>query len=305
MLHVLAVTLPVFGLIGLGFGARLVNLVSERAGTGLSEFVFVIAIPALIFKTLTGADLPQDQPWGYWLSYFAGVAVVWALGMAGARRWFGQTGVAAVVAGFTTGQSNTVLVGIPLILEAYGPAGAAPLFLLIAVHLPVNLAAATLLAEGSGTHWSIIARQLATSPILLAILAAGAARLLELPQPDLLRSLVAMLGAAATPCALFAMGVALHRFGLRRDLGLASLVTALKLILHPLIVLALARYVFTMPPVWVGVAVLFAASPCGINAYLFAERYRAGVALASSAIALSTAAAAVTTAFWLAVLGVS
>jgi malonate transporter and related proteins len=52
------------------------------------------------------------------------------------------------------------------------------------------------------------------------------------------------------------------------------------------------------------VAVLFAASPCGINAYLFAERYRAGVAVASTAIALSTAVAAVTTALWLAVLGI-
>ncbi len=119
MHHVLAITLPVFGLIGLGFIARVVNLVGDRAGAGLSEFVFAIAIPALIFKTLTGAELPHEQPWGYWISYFAGVAIVWALGMAAARRWFGQTGVAAVVAGFTTGQSNTVLVGIPLILEAY------------------------------------------------------------------------------------------------------------------------------------------------------------------------------------------
>jgi malonate transporter and related proteins len=304
MLHVLSITLPVFGLIGLGFGARVINLVSERTGGGLSEFVFTIAVPALIFKTLTAAELPQDQPWGYWISYFAGVAVVWALGMAAARRWFRHQGVAVVVAGFTTGQSNTVLVGIPLILEAYGPAGAAPLFLLIAVHLPLNLAAATLLAEGRQAHWRMILRQLVTSPILLAIAAAVVARLIDLPQPAFVQSLIAMLGAAATPCALFAMGTALHQFGLREGLGLAGVITILKLIVHPLIVLVLATQVFAMPPVWAGVAVLFAASPCGINAYLFAERYRAGVAIASTAIALSTAAAAVTTALWLAVLGI-
>jgi predicted permease len=59
-----------------------------------------------------------------------------------------------------------------------------------------------------------------------------------------------------------------------------------------------------MPPAWVGVAVLFAACPSGVNAYLFAERYGEGVALASSAIALSTALGVVTTLLWLQVLGV-
>jgi predicted permease len=58
-----------------------------------------------------------------------------------------------------------------------------------------------------------------------------------------------------------------------------------------------------MPPVWAGVAVLFAACPCGVNAYLFAERYRQGMADASSAIALSTALSLFTTIFWLSWLG--
>jgi malonate transporter and related proteins len=72
---------------------------------------------------------------------------------------------------------------------------------------------------------------------------------------------------------------------------------------HPALVLLLATSVFAMPPVWVGVAVLFAACPCGINAYLFAERYNTGVADASSAIALSTLLSMGTIALWLWVLG--
>ena len=59
-----------------------------------------------------------------------------------------------------------------------------------------------------------------------------------------------------------------------------------------------------MPPVWAGVAVLFASCPSGINAYLFAERYNEGVALASSAVTLSTILALGTTLLWLYVLGV-
>ena len=69
---------------------------------------------------------------------------------------------------------------------------------------------------------------------------------------------------------------------------LPALISILKLVVHPLIVLLLARYVFAVPPVWAGVAVLFASCPSGINAYLFAERYGEGVALASSSVCLST-----------------
>ena len=76
---------------------------------------------------------------------------------------------------------------------------------------------------------------------------------------------------------------------------LPTLISVLKLVVHPLIVLVLATQVFEMPPVWAGVAVLFASCPSGINAYLFAERYGEGVALASSAVALSTALALGTT----------
>jgi predicted permease len=64
------------------------------------------------------------------------------------------------------------------------------------------------------------------------------------------------------------------------------------------------RYVVTLPPVWAGVAVTFAAMPCGINAYLLAERYQAGVPGTAGAVSLSTGLAVLTVSLWLWVLGV-
>jgi len=72
---------------------------------------------------------------------------------------------------------------------------------------------------------------------------------------------------------------------------------------HPLLVFGLTR-VLPMPPVWAGVAVVFAAMPCGVNAYLLATHYRAGVASAASAVSLSTLISLFTITFWLYVLGV-
>jgi malonate transporter and related proteins len=301
----LAIVLPVFGLIAIGYGARLLRLASDRTGEGLSDFVFTLAVPCLIFKTLARADIPAVQPWGYWISYFVGVAMVWAIAMFAAHRFFGLSGTAAVVAGFSAGQANTVLVGIPMILKAYGEEGAVPLFLLVAVHLPVTMTAATVMAEGRRASPLALLRRLATHPIVIAILSGALLRPLAPSVPAPLFQVVDMIAAAAVPCALVAMGIALYRYGMGAGWKLPVLITALKLVAHPLIVLVLATAVFDMPRAWAGVAVLFASCPSGINAYLFAERYGEGVAIASSALALSTAAALGTTILWLQILGVS
>ena len=305
MLASLAIVLPVFGLIGVGYIARQIGLVTDRAGEGLSEFVFTLAVPCLIFRTLATAEIPPVQPWGYWIAYFTGVAVVWALASLASQRLFGVGGTASVVAGFAAGQANTVLVGIPMILKAYGSEGAVPLFLLIAVHLPVTMTLATILAEGRNTSPLAILNRLVRHPIIVAIVLGSVCRPLAGRIPAPAWQVVEMIGGSAVPASLVGMGIALQRYGLQAGWKLPTLIAGLKLVVHPLIVFVLATQVFAMPRAWAGVAVLFAACPSGINAYLFAERYGEGVAIASSAVALSTAMALVTIAVWLQVLGVT
>ncbi|HYF55871.1 MAG TPA: AEC family transporter [Salinarimonas sp.] len=297
------VILPAFALIAVGYLAVRARLLSERAGDGLSEFVYTLAIPCLIFRTLARAEMPEVQPWGYWIAYFTGVAVVWALGMAIAARLFRRDPSESVLAGFSAAQSNTVLVGVPIILRAYGDEGAVPLFLLIAVHLPIMVAAASLLIEGRDTSLPGILRRLLVNPIIVAILLGSAARPAVGFLPDPFWRVVELIGSAAVPCALVGMGTALHRYGLATGLPLPAAVSALKLVVHPLIVYWLATRIFVLPPAWTGVAVLFAACPTGVNAYLLAERYKRGVALTSSAVSLSTVLSMVTIFAWLQVLG--
>jgi malonate transporter len=300
----IAIVLPVFGLIGIGYLSRLLGLLEERTGEGVSDFVFSLAVPCLIFRTLVRAEVPAVQPWGYWIAYFAGVAIVWGIASVAARRFFGVAGTEAVVTGFAAAQANVVMMGIPLILSAYGEEGAVPLFLLVAIHLPIIMVAATVMVEGRNAPLLGIARRLLIHPVILSTILGLLGRFLADRIPAPLWQIIDTLGSAAVPCSLVAMGIALRRYGMEAGWRLPALITVLKLVAQPLIVLLLARYVFTMPRAWSGVAVLFAACPTGINAYLFAERYREGVAVTSSAIALSTALALGTTVLWLQVLGV-
>jgi malonate transporter len=309
MSNLLAIVLPTFGLIALGYAAGRLRLLGDRAGDGLSDYVMLIAVPSLIFRTLSTGSVPADNPYGYWIAYFAGVAAVWAAAMVAASRLFGRDRREAAVHGFSAAQSNTVLVGVPLILAVYGEAGATPLFLLLAIHLPIMMTAAALLIETAGvearagTVAKRLARTLATHPIVLALLAGIAVQRLGHPPTGVVKAVIDQLAATASPCALIAMGLALKRFGFVNDLKAVALISALKLVVHPFLVWLLAFHLLDVPPVWAGVAVLFAAMPCGINAYLIAARYRAGEPTASSAVAVSTALSIATVSVWLVIIG--
>jgi len=224
-----------------------------------------------------------------------------------ARKVFHRGHLEAVIHGFSAAQANTVFVGVPLILKAYGEAGAVPLFLLIAVHLPVMLVTATLLVEGqAGFSLATLKRlgkALALNPILIGIYLGALCRAFDVQATGVPKQMVDLLAAAATPCALISLGLSLKRYGVTGDIVPSSIICFLKLMVHPLAVFLLT-FVLDMPPVWAGVAVLFAAMPCGINGYLLAQRYGVEVGTASSAVSLSTGLAVFTIAFWLYVVGV-
>ncbi len=303
------IVLPVFILIAIGYGAGWSRHLSDKSADGLSEYVFGLAVPVLIFKTLSQAKLPEGgQPWGYWIAYFTGAFVVFGIGFLLAVKLFKRSHLEAVMQGFAGAQANTVFVGVPIILTAFGEAGAVPLFLLIAIHLPIMTTAATILAEGAEAGVSRatlirLGKALARNPILFGIYAGAIAKLTGFQATGVAGQVVDMLAASSVPCALVSMGLALKRHGFAGDLAASLTISTLKLVVHPLIVFGLTR-LLPMPPVWAGVAVVFAAMPCGVNAYLMATHYRAGVASAASAVSLSTLISLFTITIWLYVLGV-
>ena len=310
MWTILTVTVPVFVIIVIGYACGRSGFVSERAGAALMEYVFSIALPALIVKTISTSAMPASNPWGYWLAYFGGVLVVWLIGMALASRVFGVSRSESVIHGFTAGQSNTILVGMPIILGAYGAEASTPFFLLIAVHLPVMMAIATTLIEGraEGGHWLDMVRRLclrlAVHPILLALAIGLGLRAAGIAPRGMALDVLNPLSESAIPCSLVALGLSLARFGIAGDLRPALVLSVLKLMLHPFSVWLLAFHVFRMPPVWAGVAVLFAAMPTGINSHILATRYQIAERATSTATVLTTVAASLTVTFWLFVLGV-
>ncbi len=286
---------PIFGIVLVGWLAARLRAFDEAATRGLSLFAFNFAIPVLLWRTLARADLPAHPDWGLVLTYFSGAAAVFALGAAVGRRVFGQMGAAPAIFGISAAFSNTIILGIPIVLRAFGEGAAVPLSLIVAFHSAILFTLTTVVAEigaGGASHWHgtilNVGRGLAGNPILWAIAAGLAANFLDLRVPAVLDQFAATLGAAALPAALFALGANLSRFRLGRSLSEAAVLAALKIAVQPLLVYLLGSRVFGLAPISLAVAVTIAALPTGVNAYLFAARYDAAIAAATSTILLST-----------------
>jgi malonate transporter len=310
MAEILAIVLPVFGLIGIGALFAWSKLLSHASGDGLSDFVFVVAIPLLIFRIVATADFSGLAAWRLWFAFFAAFAVSWAAGTTMIRRLFGRDARAGLVAGLAAGYGNTTLIGIPLALAAFGTDGSVPMALIIAVQLPIMMAAVALLmvrAErqdgvGSGARTSTLVRAIGenvlANPIVVGMAVGVAWRLAGIPLTGLVADLVNRLADVASTLALFAMGMSLKKYGVRGHTVPALVLTFLKLLLMPAAVLLLARLT-GLPPIPTKVAVIAAACPTGVTPFLVAGRFRTGEGLASTTITVSTVLAVVSVAFWL------
>ena len=311
----MAIVLEVFALIAIGYGAAALNLLKPEIGDGLGDFVFLVAVPVLVFRTLAGASFEGPSPWLLWFSFFTAAFVTWFAGGLLTRRVFGRDARASVIGGISSVFGNTVLVGIPVVYSVFGPDGAVPLLLIISIHMPLMMTLSSILIERAeiadgikqtGTSlvsvFSKVARTLIRNPVIIALFAALLFRQTGLTLSGVPGAIADQLAAAAVPCALFSLGMSLKKYGIRGNLPPALCLSVLKLFAFPALAWFLASTIAGLPPLWTIVVVVTAACPTGVNAYLLANHFRTGHALSANTITITTAAAVLSMGFWLWVL---
>ncbi len=314
MSETLIIVVSIFGLIGLGYLTTRTGLFSTAVGDRLTEFVFTLAIPLLLFDTLATADLHGVSPWRIWVAYFIPFAIVWTLSHLMITRVFGRDSRAGIVAGGSAAYSNGVLIGIPLMQATLGDEGMVFLIIIVAIHLPIMMLVSVLLNEwamatggmaNGATSRREVFRRLAVSlirhPILIGVVIGLLWRATGLAIPRVVAAMIEPLAHSAGPLALVASGMALVNYGIARQIRPAIAISMLKLVLLPVLVFA-AAYAIGLPPIGVAALTLTAACPTGVNAYLIASRLGTGEALASNTLLISTAAGVATVTLWLTIL---
>ena len=307
MQSILETVLPIFGLVLCGYVVGRRRWMSEEAIKGLNTFVFCFAIPALLFRALAGGL--GSVEFVIVGAYFSAVLATFLLALAVARLLFRTGPAERALFGMGSIFSNTVLLGIPLIFTALGEEAGRQLMLIVAFHAVIIFPVITVLIElalGAGHGWRALAvsttRSLAFNPIILALLAGFAYGHSGLALPVAGERFLGLLGGAAAPCALFALGASLTSFKISGDLRETLAIVAIKLLVHPAIMAFFALYLFALPPLPAAVAILTAACPVGANVFIMARQYDLYLGRSASAVLISTAFSVVTLSLLLAIL---
>ncbi len=148
----------------------------------------------------------------------------------------------------------------------------------------------------SGGAAARVAKSLATNPLLVAPALGLVVMALGVTMPEPVERFLKLLGAAASPCALVALGLFLgdKREGPAPALPATTAMVVLKLIAQPAVTWLLATQVFHLAPLLTHVCVLMAALPTGTGPFMLAEFYRREAAVTSRVILVSTLLAVVT-----------
>ncbi|MEO1292433.1 MAG: AEC family transporter [Pseudomonadota bacterium] len=309
MLAILQVVLPVFLLIGTGYIAVRAGRFPDAGIDGLVAFVTRFATPCLLFNAMAGLDLGRAFDPGMLIAFYTGAMVAFVTGTVMARIGGKRPGEAVAIA-FACFFSNTVLVGLPIILRAYGEEAAEPVYAIIAFHAPCLYSFGMIAMEVTrrdGTGAIAAAKRasisVASNALMIGILAGLALNVSGATLPEPVQAVFDMLARATLPAALFAIGAAMTRYRLQAAIGWATLCSAVILVLHPAIAWLLAVYVFDLPTEFARAAVLLAAMPAGLNVYVFAAMYHRAEGIAASTVILSTALSILTVSGWIAVMG--
>jgi malonate transporter and related proteins len=298
MLAIFLKTLPFFAVIGLGFWAGRARFFTAEATAYLTKFVFYFALSAMLFGFAANLDLSKVFSWAFVWAYFLASASVWAL-VAGAAILRGAGPEEAVFEAHTGVIGNVGFLGIPMLSLLLGPAAVGPVLLVLAVDLIVFSSILTIVITGvregrmSAGIFRILAIGLLKNPMIVSVvlgLGWGATGW-KLPVP--VNEFMTLLGAAATPCALFAIGGSLAGRSAERW-QVAGWLSVSKLFLHPAAVAFAAFVVFPVERYAAGVMVAAASLPVAGNVYILAQHYGVAPQRVSTAILISTAVSVLT-----------
>jgi len=298
MIAILFKTLPFFALIGLGYWAGRTRFFTQEATAYLTKFVFYFALSAMIFRFTSNLELSDVWNANLALGYLAGTVAVYLLATVVALLR-GQNMETTAVEAQCAVIGNVGFLGIPMLTLLLGEAAIGPVVMAVSLDLilfsGLIVILITISREGRFTIGllRIVGLGLVKNPMIVSVIAGLSWAGLDLPIPAPMADFLTLLGAAATPGALFAIGASLASKSAER-LQVAGWLSFCKLILHPAAVAVALIYVFPVDPYVAAVVISAAALPVAGNVYILAQHYGVAPQRVSAAILVSTALSIVT-----------
>lgn len=301
MADLLSIALPFFGLILLGFISGKLGKIPEDGMAWLNFFILYLALPALFFQIVSRTPIEELANWRFVAATSAGTVISFALAFL-VGLWVRKGNWPdATICGVVGAYANIGYMGPGVTLAALGSSATVPTALIFVFDsifffaiVPFLMAAAGVEKRGTLRTALFVLRRVFTHPFIVATLLGVIAAWAHWTPPAALDRMLEFLRNAAAPCALFTLGVTVALRPFTQVPYELPVLIAIKLILHPLIVLGIMLAVGGFSPVWVYTAVLMAALPPALNAFIMARQYNAYVEQSSNGILLGTIASVFT-----------
>ncbi len=298
MAVVISALLPVFLLIVLGFILKRSLMRLETQWHGLERLTYYVLFPMLLVQTLVKADLSKVPVAGVGGALLLSALLMSLLCLAlrpilsrwdidgpaftsifqGATRW--QTYVALAVSGNLFGETGLALASVAM----------------VAIIPLVNVLSVSVLAHyASPEKQSVraIVMTVVKNPLIWACAIGLAVNVTHLPLPKIWHEVAEALGRSSLGIGLLVTGAGLHLEGMFRPSIAASVAVFLKLVLMPVLAIALALW-FGISGSSLVIVAACSAVPTSSSAYVMARQMGGDAPLLAQIITLQTILAAVT-----------
>jgi predicted permease len=286
---------PVFLLIFLGYAIRARRLLADGFWEPAERLIYFVLFPALLVATLASAEFAELD-----IAPMAG-ALVAAIAAMGAvllltRPLLRLSGPAFTSVFQGVVRQNTYI-GLAVAFAVFADRGLAAAAVAVAVIVPlVNLLSVTMLArygDGGQTGRLGATRQVARNPLIIACAIGILLNITGIGLPPVIGPLLQILGRAALPLGLMAVGAGLDLTAARAAGPLVAVAAGLRLIALPAAT-ALACQVLDVGPVAAFVAILFNATPASPSSYILARLLGGDARLMSGIVTVQTALSLIT-----------
>jgi predicted permease len=285
--------LPVFLLAGVG--ALLVRLPWLRPSwhAGVTELTAKFLVPVLLLTSAWRTGIPPSLSWKVLCAFYLPLGLLFI-----GARFLAKRGEARAATALAATYSNTVFVGVPVLVQVLGEGSLQFAYPVIAFHGLFCFSLYHLSEDEAPSGWLGPVLNTLKNPVVAALLLGLALNLGHVALPPALMRVLDMPAGAALPCALLSLGASVASLKPGQWARTGAIVLA-KLVLLPLAVMALSVFVFHLPPVAAMVLVVLASCPVGVNAAFVVNPAGGSAQLVNSAILLSSLLCAATIPAWL------
>ncbi len=274
MLSVLQATLPVFAIIVLGFGLRKGGYIAADKWSAVEDLCFYMLFPALLAKTMIEADLSGVEAGAFTLTLVVTAALIGSTVLA---LW----PLLRRVLGTRPPQFSTIyqtitrwhgFIALAIVLNLYGPDGAALIAIVFAVLVPIlQVSNIMVLAAFSDqkADFKVVALTIVKNPLIWGI---GLGLLLNgAPLWPPIMSTLDLLGRSALGMSLLALGAGLSLKAAMHPSREMLIGIIGKLLFTPLVMMSVA-YAFGVSGLERNVLLIAASVPTAMNGYVLARK---------------------------------